>query len=124
MNKEELIKLVDSLNWPKEEFYILGSGSLVMFGIREKANDLDLCISEELFETIKNRIDLNKKNKCGFYPVTDIVEVVVNKKTDFEYELKDGYQVERLEKILNFKINRNLPKDKVDIERMKAYLSK
>lgn len=36
MNREELLKLVDSLNLPKSEYYILGGGSLVMF--RNKRN--------------------------------------------------------------------------------------
>ena len=29
MNKEELLKLVESLNLPKDEYYILGGGSRV-----------------------------------------------------------------------------------------------
>ncbi len=37
MNKEELLKLVDNLNLPKSEYYILGGGSLVMF--RDKRNN-------------------------------------------------------------------------------------
>lgn len=36
MNREELLKLVDSLGLPKSEYYILGGGSLVMF--RNKRN--------------------------------------------------------------------------------------
>ena len=31
MNKEELLNLVESLNMPRDEYYILGGGSLVMF---------------------------------------------------------------------------------------------
>lgn len=31
MNKEELLNLVESLDLPKGEYYILGGGSLVMF---------------------------------------------------------------------------------------------
>ena len=31
MNKEELLKLLESLKLPKNEYYILGGGSLVMF---------------------------------------------------------------------------------------------
>ncbi len=34
MNKEELLNLVESLNMPRDEYYILGGGSLVMFGIK------------------------------------------------------------------------------------------
>lgn len=30
MNKEELLKLLESLELPKNEYYILGGGSLVM----------------------------------------------------------------------------------------------
>ena len=37
MNREELLKLVDSLNLPKSEYYILGGGSLVLF--RNKRNN-------------------------------------------------------------------------------------
>ncbi len=36
MNKEELIKLIESLNLPKDEYYILSSGVLVLYGLREK----------------------------------------------------------------------------------------
>ncbi len=32
MNKNELLKLVDSLNMPKTEYYILSSGSLLLYG--------------------------------------------------------------------------------------------
>ena len=31
MNKEELLKLLESLELPRKEYYILGGGSLVMF---------------------------------------------------------------------------------------------
>ena len=53
MNKNELLKLVDSLNMPKTEYYILSSGSLLLYGLREKAGDLDLCVSNELFDKLK-----------------------------------------------------------------------
>ena len=31
MDKEDLLKLLESLKLPKNEYYILGDGSLVMF---------------------------------------------------------------------------------------------
>ncbi len=37
MNKEELLNLVESLELPRGEYYILGGGSLVM--CRNKRND-------------------------------------------------------------------------------------
>lgn len=37
MNKEELLNLLNSLELPKTEYYILSSGSLLLYGLRELA---------------------------------------------------------------------------------------
>ena len=125
MSREELKELVESLNFSKDDYYILGSGSLLLYGIRDIAHDLDLCISEELFEVLKkqNRIVEGNANDCGFYPLASNVEVVVNPKQDFDRDFVDGYPVERLEKILAFKENRMNDKDQVDNVKIKKYLA-
>ena len=68
--------------FPKDEYYVLSGASLVLRGIKEEANDLDLCISEELFDQIKDKFNLTdeKKNECGFYKINDKLEIVVDKK--------------------------------------------
>lgn len=128
MNKEEILKLVESLNFPKEQFYILSSACLTLYGLRDKAKDLDLCITEELFEKIKEKYDLNdsKKNECNFYKLNDLVEVVVNKKEEFanKYDIKEGYQVQKLEIMRTDKAKRGLPKDLKDIANIDEYLKK
>ena len=55
MIKEDILNMLKELNFPKDEFYIVGGSSLVMRGIREIAGDLDLCISTELFNNIKEK---------------------------------------------------------------------
>lgn len=45
MNKEELLKLINSLKIDKEEFWILSSGSLVLREIYEIAHDLDIAVT-------------------------------------------------------------------------------
>lgn len=124
MNKEQLLNLLEKLNLPKDEYYVLSGASLVIRGIREQAGDLDLCISRELFEQIKNKYDLteDKKNECGFYHISDSLEVVVDEKEKFNMEVCEPYNLEDLNTILDFKIKRNKPKDQVDIERIKEYL--
>ena len=77
MNKEELLNLVESLNMPRDEYYILGGGSLVMFGIKDKTADLDLCVSEELFARLKEEYNLDEKDKI-FKPLPP----AFNKKTE------------------------------------------
>ena len=124
MKKIELLNLLKDLNFPKDEYYVLSGASLVLRGIRKEANDLDLCISEELFNEIKDKYNLaeGNKNECGFYKINDNLEIVVNKKEDFKMEIGEKYNLEDLQTILDFKIKRNLPKDKKDIENIKRYL--
>lgn len=126
MNKIELLNLLEELNFPKDEYYVLSGASLVLRGIREEANDLDLCISEELFKQIKDKYNLTeeKKNECGFYKINDNLEIVVDKKEDFKMEIGEKYNLEDLQTILDFKIKRNKPKDQKDIENIKKHLEK
>ena len=88
MIKEDILNMLKELNFPKDEFYIVGGSSLVMRGIREIAGDLDLCISTELFNNIKEKYNLTdeKRNECGFYKINDDLEVVVNEKYEFDME--------------------------------------
>ena len=68
MKKVELLNLLEKLNFPKDEYYVLSGASLVLRGIREEASDLDLCISEELFNQIADKYELtdDKKNEYGW----------------------------------------------------------
>lgn len=124
MNKQEVIKLLQELDLPTTEYYILSSGCLVLYGLRDKANDLDLCVKPELFEKLRVKYNLKEedKNECGFYHVSDLVEVVVSGKYPFEYDVLQGYQVQKLEQILNSKIKSDKPKDKVDVQNILNYL--
>ena len=126
MKKIELLNLLKELNFPKDEYYVLSGASLVLRGIRKEANDLDLCISEELFNEIKGKYNLaeGNKNECGFYKIDDNLEIVVNKKEDFKMEIGEKYNLEDLQTILDFKIKRNKPKDQKDIENIKKHLEK
>lgn len=126
MKKIELLNLLKELNFPKDEYYVLSGASLVLRGIKEEANDLDLCISKELFNHIKNKFNLTdeRKNECGFYKINDNLEIVVDKKENFKMEIGEKYNLENLQTILDFKIKRNKPKDKDDIENIKKYLEK
>lgn len=77
-----------------------------------------------MFETLKEKYNLKEtdKNECVFYHITDTIEVIPNKKEEFNCEVVDGYYVENLEQILDFKKSRNAPKDIPYIEKIELYL--
>jgi hypothetical protein len=126
MNKEELLNLLDSLEIPKTEYYILSSGAMLLYGLREIAGDLDLCVSNELFEQLKERYNLKESDKSqyGFYHISKDIEIIPKSKENFKMKYKDGYPVEDLRTILAFKERRNKPKDQKDIENIKRYYCK
>lgn len=128
MNKVTFIERLNSLKLPIGEYYILSSGALLLYGLREEVGDIDLCVSEELFDVLKEKykIDVTSKNECGFYKIDKDVEVVVNNKKDskykFEYDIVEGYPVQKLGVILRDKKKRNLPKDQKDIKNISEFL--
>ncbi len=126
MDKQEIIKRLRELNLPKDEYYVLSGASLVLRGIREKCSDIDLCISEELFADVKDKLGMTpeKINSCNFYHLSDSLEIVVDKKDRFNMEKGDEFNLEDINTILAFKESRNLPKDQRDIANIKKYLNK
>ena len=126
MDKQEIIKRLRDLNLPKDEYYVLSGASLVLRGIRKKCSDIDLCISEELFADVKDRLKMtpDKINSCNFYHLSNSLEIVVDKKSRFNMEKDYEFNLEDINTILAFKESRNLPKDQQDIVNIKKYLNK
>ncbi len=126
MNKTELLNLVDSLELPKSEYYILSGGSLLLHGLRKSTNDLDLCVSTELFNILKSKYGISEadKNEHGFYHISKDIEVIPNDKAGFKMVYKDGYPVEDLNVVLISKEKRGLPKDIADIRAIKSYFAR
>lgn len=52
MNTKEIAEKVKQLKLPPDEYCIVGSGAMVARGIRD-ANDVDILVSKELFETLR-----------------------------------------------------------------------
>lgn len=124
MKKQEIDILLKELNLSLEEFYILSGASLVIRGIREECNDLDLCMTREAFEKIKNRYEVKHLNGKpeNLFQITEKMETFVEPKENFNCEIVEYYPLENLEKILAFKKERNQEKDKKDILKIEKYL--
>ncbi len=81
MDKQSFIEKLKLLNLPLGEYYILSSGSLLLYGLREQVGDIDLCVSQKLFDVfLKDKYLINEqdKNECGFYKLYDDIEFIVN----------------------------------------------
>ena len=124
MNKEELYKLVEKLKLPITEYCILSGGSLVIHGIRENTNDLDIDITKKGFEIIKKYfsptlVDENKK----LYKITENIECFLDNNFETDIELIDGYPCQSLISVYRLKKKLNRQKDKSDIIAIKKVLN-
>ena len=57
LNRNELIKLINTLNLEKKDFYILSSAALVLRGIMKDAGDLDIAVTENGFDKLSSKIN-------------------------------------------------------------------
>ena len=127
MNKEELLKLIESLKISKEEFWILSSGALVLRDIYESAGDLDIAVTNKGLEELKANYDLKQKEN-GWFIVNDKVECVCNGEIEnLKYKperLECGYLVQNIHEYFEFLNKSEREKDKARIPLVKAYIDK
>lgn len=127
MNKEELLKLINSLKIDKEEFWILSSGSLVLREIYEIAHDLDIAVTFKGLEQLKKNYNLIQKEN-GWYTVNDKVECVCDgsiKNLKYKSEKLDcGYYVQNIFEYFEYLNSSSREKDIKRIPLVKNYIKK
>ena len=127
MNKDELIKLMNTLKIDKEEFWVLSSGALVLRGIYENAGDLDIAVTFKGLEQLKENYDLVEKDN-GWYIVNDKVECVCDgNKEDLKYKpekLESDYFVQNIFEYLEYLKSSSREKDMARIPLVESYIDK
>ena len=118
MNKNELVKLINSLNIDKEEFWVLSSSALVLRGIYQDAGDLDIGVSLKGLEQLKAQFELKQKDN-GWYIVNDKVECVLD---DKDVEKVGDINVENINRYYNYLLQSNKEKYKKRIPLIEKYI--
>ena len=124
MNKETYLKKLDELGLDKSKYCIISGGVMLMYGLKETTNDIDIKVLPEYFEELKKRFTFNKSPKYDYlYELGEDIELAV---LDFKEEdvlFVEGYPVELLEIQLKWKLEHKREKDKEAIEKIQAYLA-
>ena len=121
MIKEELKEIIKDLDIPKEEFFVLSSGNLVLRGLFKDAGDLDICISEQGLELLKNKFNLKKKEN-GMYQINDKAECIVDDISKRKYDDFGDYNLQSLEEYYDWLKTSTREKDKIRITIVKKEL--
>jgi len=124
MNKKELLELASTLDIQKEEYCIISGGALVIHGLRELTNDLDIDITQKGFDILKEKYSLELvREDIKQYKVTDKIECFLVDKLESDIIYIDNYPCESLISIYNFKKRINREKDQADILAIEEYLN-
>ncbi len=99
MKKFELLELINTLKIDRDDFYVLSSGALVLRGLLDNANDLDMRVTEKCLEKLKEQFNVKQKEN-GWYYVSDDIECCVGEMDS--YELHEGVNLESLEKYFRY----------------------
>ena len=123
MNKEEIIDLVESLDIDYNEFWILSTSALVLRGLWDRANDLDIAVTDIGLKQLQSKYNLIQKEN-GFYIVNDMIECVQDTKDDYKVEKVGKYYLQSLEYYYEYLDGTKREKDKEKYKIIKKILNK
>ena len=134
MNRNEMIKMYNEFikkHNLKPEDLVIGAGSgLLLYGLREKTNDIDCDVNNENYQTFKS-IGIPKVYDLDKLPSIEIDDFSIHLKTDdIEITIIDGVCTYTVKELLKqklylyekYKDSMDRNKDLVDIEKLKEYL--
>ncbi len=124
MNKNDLLKLIKTLQISKEEFWILSTGALVLRDIYPYAGDLDIAVTDKGLMELKSNYALHAKPN-GWFTISDNIECVCDgekKNLKYQPEKIGEYYVQNIFEYLEYLNNSEREKDKLKLALVKQYI--
>ena len=124
MNKVEYLQELDKLGLDKSRYCIIAGGVMLLHGLKDSTEDIDIKVQPDYFEELKSRFTFTKSPKPypDLYVLSDTVEVAAR---EFDtVEMVDGYPTEPLTEVLAWMKEHKRPKDLEKIKIIENYLKK
>ena len=123
MNKDEYKKKLDSLGLDKNRYCVISGGTMLLYGLKETTEDIDIKVRPDYFEKLKAKFKFKKSPKYSYlWELDDKTEVAVLDYNDSDVVIVDGYPAESLELQLKWMLEHNRPKDQTKIKTIQKYL--
>lgn len=125
MNKEQIIKILKKYKLNIKEYIVISGAAMVILGIKEKTNDIDISVTKEYYEYLKNNynVTFDKINRYNneVYFIDNVINFGIDYYTE-NYINVDGINVETPNEILKLKRSLNREKDLKDIKLIENYM--
>lgn len=129
MNRKELIAALESLPFDKDKYVVISGGALVLYGILEDTEDVDIKMAPNIFgQYRKEGCKFEKTNKYDYlYRLIDPakefeVEVAVQDYSPTDVETVSGFTVVSLKTQLVWMLKNNRTKDQCKIQLIRERL--
>ena len=109
MTKDEIFKELEKLDLPKDKYIVISGASLVVQGLIEETDDIDLACSKELFDKLDWDVKRKYNSLIKYKGVFDIDYDLYDEKRVIEI---NGYRFMNLKACYELKKVMNKPKDK------------
>ncbi|MBR4080873.1 MAG: hypothetical protein IKK21_03700 [Clostridia bacterium] len=124
MNRTELMERVKALPFPREDYWVITGGAMVLYGLREQTHDIDLGCTSRLADELERQgaqVSIRKDGTRKLVLEGDI-EIMENWLYDRVDEV-DGVPVISLAGLKEMKQSLGREKDMKDIALIDAYLA-
>lgn len=116
LNKNDILNLIKKYNLDNEEVKIISGAAMVLHGLKEKTNDLDISVSLNMYKYLLDKYNCTLEKKDVFY-----IDDVINFSYDY-YNVDtikyNNCNVQTVKSILELKNSLNREKDKIDISKI------
>lgn len=125
LHKKDIIKILKDMGLPSSEYWVTSGAAMVIHGVKECTNDIDLGCTTDLIEKyIKQGCKYRFcDDKLRIVEVNDTVEILENWYVD-NIEFIDGLPVATLNSIKKQKTDLGRAKDFEDIKIIDEYMKK
>ena len=125
MKRKEFLQELDKLELDKNSYCIIASGSMLMYGLCDECNDIDIRTTKKLFDKLNKKYHMKQSDRYDYvYELNDNIDVNCKNYDPNMIEFVDGYPVEKLEVNLKWMKENNRPKDKEKITKIEKFLER
>jgi len=117
MTKSDIIKRLQMLNFASGEYWLITGGAMVLYGLRDTANDIDLGCSKALADMLENSGYATSVLEDGTRKICVAEDIEIFEEWLFdEVDIRDGVPVISLKGLLEMKKSLGRKKDIDDIK--------
>jgi len=123
MKKEDIIRKLNELNFPKDQYWVNAGSAMTLYGLREDTHDIDIGCTTFLMDELIKRYELKyAKDGTRKVEIGEDIEIYENWLNDKITYIND-IPVVSLKGILELKLFLNREKDQKDIKILKEKLN-